>query len=117
MRKPIVYQDRLGTKHRKLLREKRVFGQVAATLTGTVTGWLTNPLDLVKTRLMAAAGAEGGVIACFRAAHAQGGLFKGAGARATWLLVAFPIYFALYDATLAWLAGRRRRRRRDDKND
>ena len=99
------------------MRGKGVFGQVAATLTGTVTGWLTNPLDLVKTRLMAAAGAEGGVIACFRAAHAQGGLFKGAGARATWLLVAFPIYFALYDATLAWLAGRRRRRRRDDKND
>jgi solute carrier family 25 S-adenosylmethionine transporter 26 len=82
---------------------------VCATATGTVTGWLTNPLDLVKTRLMA--GSEGGgLVACFRSVHAEGGLFKGAGARATWMFIAFPIYFALYDATLAWLE------RRADKN-
>lgn len=73
-----------------------------ATATGTVTGWLTNPLDLVKTRLMAGTGSRG-LFACFRGVHAEGGLFKGAGARATWMLIAFPIYFALYDVTLAWL--------------
>jgi len=86
---------------------------VCATGTGTVTGWLTNPLDLVKTRLMAGSGG-GGVVACFRSVHAEGGLFKGAGARATWMFIAFPIYFALYDATLAWLERRGTRLRDAD---
>lgn len=76
---------------------------VCATITGTVTGWLTNPLDLVKTRLMASTGGGRGIFGCFRDVHAEGGLFKGARARAAWMLIAFPIYFALYDAALEWL--------------
>ena len=79
---------------------------VCATVTGTATGWLTNPLDLVKTRLMAGS-RDGGLVACFRSVQEEGGLFKGAGARATSMLISFPIYFALYDATLLWLERRR----------
>ena len=87
---------------------------VCATATGTATGWLTNPLDLVKTRLMAGSG-DGSLVACFRSVRAQGGLFKGAGARATSMLISFPIYFALYDATLLWL--QRRSVTRNPKED
>ena len=89
----------------------------AATVTGTVTGWLTNPLDLVKTRLMAAVAvgmSEGGgarrgglvgVADCFREAHGEGGLFKGAYARALWMTIGsvWPTFFASRYDPLAFL--------------
>ena len=55
-----------------------------------------------------ARGGLAGVADCFREAHAEGGLFKGAYARALWMTIAFPIYFGLYDMTMAWLARKKR---------
>jgi len=82
----------------------------AAALTGAATGWITNPLDLVKTRLMSTGRRGGGVLQCFREAHRESGLFAGAGARAWWLLICFPIYFGLYELSVASLQRWRRRR-------
>ena len=47
---------------------------------------------------------------CFREAHRESGLFAGAGARAWWLLICFPVYFGLYELSVASLQRWRRRR-------
>ena len=61
----------------------------AAALTGSLTGWLTNPLDLVKTKLMANPGSYSGIANCFAlvSANGAGSLFEGATTRAMWLLL------------------------------
>ena len=66
----------------------------AGCLTGAVCGWLTAPLDVIKTRLMVLEGAAGdaptGVLSVCRQIVRTGGigaLFQGAGARSLWLML------------------------------
>ena len=72
---------------------------VAAAVSGAVAGWLTNPLDLVKTRLMT--GLPGvSPLQCARQIVGQGGfgaLFQGATARVCWLVPFTAIYLAIYE--------------------
>lgn len=71
----------------------------AAAVTGGITGFITTPLDLVKTKLMVqtsgAAGGYGGVIDALTSIYKQGGieaLFVGSFARVAWLLPFTTIY-------------------------
>ena len=71
---------------------------LAAALTGAVVGFATNPLDVVKTRIMTGGGA--GPVAVFRstiAAEGWGSLLNGAGARVFWLAPFTVIYFGVYE--------------------
>ena len=76
----------------------------AAAVTGGITGFITTPLDLVKTKLMVqtsgAAGGYGGVIDALTSIYKQGGieaLFVGSSARVAWLLPFTTIYLGVYE--------------------
>lgn len=80
---------------------------VAGCVTGAVCGFVTNPLDVVKTRLMLDDGGGGaalGVVAVFRQLIASGGLgalFQGAAARVVWLMAFTTIYLQIYELLTA----------------
>ena len=71
----------------------------AAAITGAVTGYLTTPLDLVKTQLMTGS-ASGSVADGLKAIYKAGGydgLFIGSTARVAWLLPFTTIYLGIYE--------------------
>jgi solute carrier family 25 S-adenosylmethionine transporter 26 len=69
--------------------------------TGAVTGFLTTPLDLIKTKLMMqSATGSPGIVSAFKAVYREGGtaaLFTGATARVAWLLPFTTIYLGIYE--------------------
>lgn len=73
---------------------------------GGLTGFLTTPLDLAKTRLMTQAVATGSaahykgvfdVMAKVARTEGMSGLFKGSVARTTWLIPFTALYFGLHE--------------------
>jgi len=73
---------------------------VAAAITGGLTGYLTNPLDMIKTKLMVDGPLYNGFFDCVRKTVAQNGvgsLFQGGAARVAWLMPFTAIYLPLYD--------------------
>jgi solute carrier family 25 (mitochondrial S-adenosylmethionine transporter), member 26 len=71
----------------------------AAVITGAVAGFLTTPLDTIKTKLMVD-GADGFFNCMEQTVHDHGmlSLFAGAAARVTWLVPFSAIYLPLFDA-------------------
>lgn len=73
---------------------------VAAGITGGITGYLSNPLDLIKTKLMVDGDLYTGFFDAFRKTVSEGGLsslFQGGAARVAWLLPFTAIYLPVYD--------------------
>eukprot|EP00568_Trieres_chinensis_P006852 CAMPEP_0183299012 /NCGR_PEP_ID=MMETSP0160_2-20130417/5850_1 /TAXON_ID=2839 ORGANISM="Odontella Sinensis, Strain Grunow 1884" /NCGR_SAMPLE_ID=MMETSP0160_2 /ASSEMBLY_ACC=CAM_ASM_000250 /LENGTH=380 /DNA_ID=CAMNT_0025461153 /DNA_START=59 /DNA_END=1198 /DNA_ORIENTATION=- len=73
---------------------------LAAGISGGITGYVTNPLDLIKTKLMVDGGAYGGFVDAFRKTMADGGLgalFHGGGARVGYILPFCAIYLPVYE--------------------
>jgi solute carrier family 25 (mitochondrial S-adenosylmethionine transporter), member 26 len=72
---------------------------LAAVITGAVAGFLTTPLDTIKTKLMVD-GADGFFHCMEQTVHDHGtfALFAGATARVTWLIPFSAIYLPLFDA-------------------
>eukprot|EP00850_Spirogloea_muscicola_P008034 SM000042S15301 [mRNA] locus=s42:191846:203002:+ [translate_table: standard] len=73
-------------------------------LSGAITGAVTTPLDVIKTRLMTqgAAGHYKGVADCVRKIVAEEGsaaLLKGLGPRVTWIGIGGSIFFAVLEKT------------------
>lgn len=76
----------------------------AAALSGGITAFLTNPLDMIKTRLMVNAKEYSGFRDCLRKTimnkNNSGGfasLFRGSLARVTWIMPSTAIYLPAYD--------------------
>ena len=88
-------------------QKKKEVGQsdeiLAAAITGAFTGWITTPLDVVKTRLMLAeAGASSGLLATFAETYKTGGIdafFVGVSARVSWILPFTAFYLPVYEMT------------------
>ena len=81
---------------------------LAAALTGALVGLATNPLDVVKTRIMTGGGSS--PLAVLRACvqtEGWGSLLQGAGARVLWLAPFTVIYFGVYELLKRVLAERR----------
>eukprot|EP01038_Epipyxis_sp_PR26KG_P012194 gene12194-16337_t len=76
---------------------------LAAAFTGAITGFLTTPLDLIKTKLMmqsTSASEYSGVVGAFQSIYKAGGmngLFVGSFARVLWLLPFTTIYLGVYE--------------------
>lgn len=93
---------------------------VAAAVTGGFVGFITNPLDVVKTRMMTASkGSLVGPLAAgkiiLRDAGAKGFL-SGSTARVMWLMPFTTIYFGCYELTKRCLSATRERRENPDAN-
>mmetsp|Transcript_31008 Transcript_31008/g.38875 ORF Transcript_31008/g.38875 Transcript_31008/m.38875 type:complete len:160 (+) Transcript_31008:1-480(+) len=76
----------------------------SAALTGGIAGYVTNPLDIIKTKLMTqqiGQAKTGFMQAANSILETEGvpGLFKGSIARVTWLTPFTIIYLPLYEAT------------------
>jgi hypothetical protein len=70
-----------------------------------LAGWLTNPFDLLKTRVQSGVAANVGV--AFRSVLLEGGpaaLMRGAGMRVFWIAPQGCVYFPAYELTLRCLA-------------
>ncbi|KOO31642.1 mitochondrial carrier [Chrysochromulina tobinii] len=77
-----------------------IIGAVAQGL----AGWLTNPFDLLKTRVQSGVAANVG--AAFRSVLLEGGpaaLMRGAGMRVFWIAPQGCVYFPAYELTLRCL--------------
>lgn len=93
--------------------EEIIIGGVA----GGLTGFLTTPLDLAKTRLMTQAGAAGAAQysgvgdVLMKVARTEGvsGLFKGSAARTAWLIPFTAVYFGVHEASKRALRNRKLR--------
>lgn len=74
---------------------------VAAAVTGGVTGFVTTPLDVIKTKLMLQeGGAAIGVMGTLMDTYKTGGmdsLFVGVAARVSWILPFTAFYLPVYD--------------------
>jgi len=73
---------------------------VAAAVTGGITGYLSNPLDTIKTKLMTDSALYTGFADCFWKTVRAGGwgtLFQGGAARVAWLMPFTAIYLPVYD--------------------
>ena len=83
-------------------------GQVSASyvaacgsVAGGITGFLTNPLDVLKTRRMTGSLAQSSRSVTLRAVVEEEGirsLFAGAGARVAWLSLGGAIFFGAFEA-------------------
>ena len=75
----------------------------AAAFTGATVGFVTTPLDLIKTKLTmqsTSGGQYAGVVDAFRSIYSAGGvsaLFVGSVARVAWLLPFTTIYLGIYE--------------------
>lgn len=75
---------------------------LAAAITGGFTGFITTPLDLVKTKLMmqsvsaASPGVYDSLVSIYNTAGING-LFVGSAARVAWLLPFTTIYLGVYE--------------------
>lgn len=98
-------RNALGNKRKLTTPEELMLGGVA----GGLTGFLTTPLDLAKTRLMTQSmGTPGvakeysGIMDCLvKVAKKEGvqGLFKGSAARVIWLIPFTALYFGVHEST------------------
>lgn len=73
---------------------------IAAGITGGFNGYVSNPLDMIKTKLMVDGGLYTGFADCFRKTVQQGGvgsLFQGGAARVAWLMPFTAIYLPVYE--------------------
>eukprot|EP00587_Corethron_hystrix_P000283 CAMPEP_0113298122 /NCGR_PEP_ID=MMETSP0010_2-20120614/697_1 /TAXON_ID=216773 ORGANISM="Corethron hystrix, Strain 308" /NCGR_SAMPLE_ID=MMETSP0010_2 /ASSEMBLY_ACC=CAM_ASM_000155 /LENGTH=373 /DNA_ID=CAMNT_0000151121 /DNA_START=155 /DNA_END=1276 /DNA_ORIENTATION=+ /assembly_acc=CAM_ASM_000155 len=73
---------------------------VAAAVTGGITGYITNPLDTIKTKLMTDTALYNGFGDCFWKTVKENGwvsLFQGGAARVAWLMPFTAIYLPVYD--------------------
>jgi len=78
---------------------------VAAAITGGITGFVTTPLDVIKTKLMIQTATSGGqqytgVMDALTGVYKSGGLdalFVGSAARVAWLLPFTTIYLGVYE--------------------
>ena len=74
----------------------------AAAITGAVTGYITTPLDLVKTKIMSGSSESSGILDIFRniySSQGMSGLFAGSVARVAWLLPFTTIYLGVYEVS------------------
>lgn len=98
-------RNALGNKRKLTAPEELMLGGLA----GGLTGFLTTPLDLAKTRLMTQSmGSPGvakeysGIVDCLvKVAKTEGlpGLFKGSAARVIWLVPFTALYFGVHEST------------------
>jgi len=73
---------------------------LAAAVAGGITGYLTNPLDTMKTKLMVNPELYNGFVDCVRKNVAQdgmGALFAGAAARVAWIMPFTAMYLPIYE--------------------
>ena len=72
---------------------------VCAALTGGLVGYLSNPLDIVKTKMMTDAAYGGLWDACKQqvGTYGVGSLFQGGAARVAWLMPFTAIYLPVYE--------------------
>eukprot|EP00584_Thalassiosira_punctigera_P008949 CAMPEP_0172545178 /NCGR_PEP_ID=MMETSP1067-20121228/15165_1 /TAXON_ID=265564 ORGANISM="Thalassiosira punctigera, Strain Tpunct2005C2" /NCGR_SAMPLE_ID=MMETSP1067 /ASSEMBLY_ACC=CAM_ASM_000444 /LENGTH=399 /DNA_ID=CAMNT_0013331877 /DNA_START=91 /DNA_END=1290 /DNA_ORIENTATION=- len=73
---------------------------IAAAIAGGVTGYLTNPMDLVKTKMMLNPSAFAGFGDAWRRTMREGGiagLFAGAGARVSYIMPFCTFYLPVYE--------------------
>ena len=73
---------------------------VCAAFTGGITGWFTNPMDVVKTKLMTDSSLYTGFIDAGVkqvGASGVGSLFNGGAARVAWLMPFTAIYLPVYE--------------------
>lgn len=83
--------------------ERRPGGQLdellAAAISGGITGFLTAPLDNIKTKLMVETGYKGFFDCAIKTAQTNGvgALFAGSAARVAWLMPFTAIYLPVYE--------------------
>ena len=73
---------------------------LAGAISGGITGFMTNPLDLIKTKLMVEGDLYSGFIDAFRKTYADGGLsglFHGGAARVGYILPFCAFYLPMYE--------------------
>jgi len=73
---------------------------LAAAVTGGIAGFLTGPLDMIKTKLMVNSDLYSGFVDCVSKTVTDNGLpsiFQGSGARVAWLVPFTALYLPLYD--------------------
>lgn len=73
---------------------------ICAAAVGGITGYFTNPMDMIKTKMMVDGDMYKGFADCAMKTIDKGGiggLFQGGGARVAWLLPFTAIYLPLYD--------------------
>ncbi|KAI1774860.1 mitochondrial carrier [Hypoxylon cercidicola] len=109
---------------RQSLLETGVITGTSAGLAGSFAAIVTTPMDVVKTRMMLAAGgsdrdvkqgahdrmvARGGLAVAREVISEKGvaGLFRGAALRAIWTAVGSGLYLGTYEVAKVWLARRR----------
>lgn len=113
-----------GGKVREQLVERAGVTGISAGLAGTVASFVTTPIDVVKTRVMLSAGAEGdadgrgkekgkgkGALAVGREIYRKDGvrgLFKGGAIRAGWTAIAVSLYLSMYESGRFFLEERRK---------
>ncbi len=120
-----------GTSETQSLIETGLVTGISAGLAGSFAAVITTPMDVVKTRLMLAAGSKGrdvqqgaqerigkagleggkhqarGGLAVAREVLAEkgiAGLFRGATIRSVWTAVGSGLYLGMYEVAKAWLA-------------
>ncbi|GAW20070.1 hypothetical protein ANO14919_095640 [Xylariales sp. No.14919] len=130
----------LGTSERRSLFETGLVTGTSAGLAGSFAALITTPMDVVKTRLMLAAGgneqdvrqgaherikktgpdrakynARGGLAVAREVVAEKGvaGLFRGAILRSVWTAVGSGLYLGMYEVAKEWLA----RGKGDNEND
>lgn len=92
---------------------------VCAAITGGITGYLTNPMDVVKTKLMTDTALYSGFGDAFRkqiAADGISSLFNGGAARVAWLMPFTAIYLPVYEILKRNFSANRREKNANSKS-
>ncbi|KAJ8440985.1 hypothetical protein Cgig2_020014 [Carnegiea gigantea] len=111
----IYEQLRLGYKLAAKRELKDPENAVIGAFAGALTGAITTPLDVIKTRLMVQGSANQykGIFDCVRTIVQEEGapaLLKGIGPRVLWIGIGGSIFFGVLESTKRALAQRRRSR-------
>ncbi|KAI1179375.1 mitochondrial carrier domain-containing protein [Nemania sp. FL0916] len=119
-----------GVSQEHSLREIGLVTGMSAALAGSFSALVTTPMDVVKTRMMLAAGSadqtgkttpdsglsrsRGGLAVAQQVFAERGvaGLFRGAGLRSVWTAVGSGLYLGMYEVSKTWLT--RGREKNDD---
>ncbi|KAF3067044.1 putative mitochondrial carrier C12B10.09 [Daldinia childiae] len=128
-----------GAGEKRTLLETGVITGTSAGLAGSLAAIVTTPMDVVKTRMMLAAGSSQGVdqgvhdrthtsqgvtkykvrggLAVAREVVSEtgiSGLFRGSALRAVWTLVGSGLYLGTYEVAKVWLSRRKGQSSEDD---